>query len=48
MAMSGENRPLVADEPVEYENTRLKLKTSGKPPITLENIPHIHEDNGKM
>ena len=34
--MIGENRQLVTDEPVEFENYRLKFKTSGELPITLE------------
>ena len=35
--MIGENRQLVANEPVEFENNRLKFfKTEGKLPIILE------------
>ena len=35
-AINGENRLLVTDELVEFKNNRLKLKTSGKSPIVLE------------
>ena len=34
--MIGENRQLVTNEPVEFENNRLKFKTAGKLPIILE------------
>ena len=34
--MIGENRQLVIDEPVEFENNRLKFKSAGKLPVVLE------------
>ena len=34
--MIGETRQLVTDEPVEFENNRLKFKTAEKLPIILE------------
>ena len=34
--MNKENRPVVPNEPVEFENNWLKFKTSGKLPIILE------------
>ena len=34
--MIRENRQYVTDEPVEFENNRLKFKTAGKLPIILE------------
>ena len=34
--MVGEIRQLVINEPVEFENNRLKFKTAGKLPIILE------------
>jgi hypothetical protein len=36
--MIGENRQLVTNEPVEFENNRLKLKIGGKLPIILEDF----------
>ena len=33
---SGKNRRLVADEPVEFKNIRLKLETLGELRINLE------------
>ena len=35
-SMIGETRQLVTNEPVEFENNRLKFKTAGKLPIILE------------
>jgi hypothetical protein len=35
-AMIGENRQLVTDEPVEFENNRVKFKIAGNLPIILE------------
>ena len=56
-SMNGESRPLVTDDPVEFEkkrkkiNTKSKLKTSGNLPISflrnLENIPQFHKQNPK-
>ena len=34
--MIGENRQLVIDEPVEFENNRLNFKTAGRLPTILE------------
>jgi hypothetical protein len=34
--MIGENRQLVTNEPVEFENNQLKFKTVRKSPIILE------------
>ena len=40
--MIGENRQLVTNELIEFENNRLKLKTKGKLPINSgESIEHI-------
>ena len=35
-SMIGETRQLVTNEPVEFENNRLKFKTAGKLPANLE------------
>ena len=46
--MSGKNRQLVTDEPVEFRNNQLKFKTSRKLSMILEesmNIPQINESN---
>ena len=41
-SMNGENRLLVIDESVEFENNRFKFKTLGKSPIQL-NVGNIQE-----
>ena len=46
--MSAKNRRLVADEPVELENNRLKLETSGNVPNVLEeSIEYNTSNEGK-
>ena len=41
----GENQQSVTDEPVEFRNNRLKLKTSGGLPIILEESMEEYASN---
>ena len=46
--MNGKNRQLVTDEPVEFRNNQLKIKTAGKLPILLEkSIEYSQFNKGK-